>query len=293
MSFRVLTLAGPLLLILCRGPIFSQTSAHSKQPPKKTSIDPARKSLIDDLVLANRILASGELGFLDPFGHVSVRDPDNPQHYYMARYVSAGMVTASDVIEYDLDSNPVGGPRSDNFNERFIHGEIYKARPDVMAVVHSHTPELVAFSVSSIPLRPVMAAASFLGDGVPVFDIRTYTHSPNVGIVANPELGAALAKELGSKGAILLYAHGAVTVESSLVNLVARADYLREDAMIQQQAILLGGTVNYIQPGKRPVEVLAPRPAQAPPKGGGGASGADRAWDYWKHLVAPQATRAH
>jgi HCOMODA/2-hydroxy-3-carboxy-muconic semialdehyde decarboxylase len=212
----------------------------------------------------------------------------------MARYVSAGIVKASDIIEYDLDSNPTGGPRQDNFNERFIHGEIYKVRPDVMAVVHSHTPELVAFSVSTIPLRPVMAAASFLGDGIPNFDIRTYTHSPNVGIISNPELGAALAKELGGRAAILLYGHGAVTVDSSLVNLVARADSLRENAIVQQQAILLGGTVNYIKPVQRPAgEGPRVRPPQPAPKDGGGASGADRAWDYWKHLIAPANSAQH
>jgi ribulose-5-phosphate 4-epimerase/fuculose-1-phosphate aldolase len=265
-----------------------------KEPAKKTSASPERKQLIEDLVLSNRILASEQVKFLDAYGHISVRNPSDPSHYFMARYVSAGIVTATDVIEYDLDSNPVGGARKDNFNERFIHGEIYKARPDVMAVVHSHTPELVAFSVSSIPLRPVMAAASFLGDGIPTFDIRSYTHSSNVGIISNPELGAALAKELGSKAAILLYGHGAVTVDASLVNLVARADSLRQNAIVQQQAILLGGSVNYIQPMPRsPVDGARPRPPQAAPRDGGGASGADRAWEYWKRLIAPPTQRQH
>jgi ribulose-5-phosphate 4-epimerase/fuculose-1-phosphate aldolase len=292
MRIRTLILAGPLLL-LC-GSAQTRPNHGGPEPQKKKTIDPARKQLIEDLVLANHILASSELGFLDAFGHVSVRDPEHPQRYYMGRYVSPGIVTASDIIEYDLDSNPIGGPRSDNFNERFIHGEIYKARPDVMAIVHSHTPELVAFSVSSVPLRPVMAAGSFLGDGIPTFDIRTYTHSPNVGIVSNPELGAALAKELGSKPAILLYGHGAVTVDRSLVNLVARANALRQNAIVQEQAIFLGGSVNYIKPSSRSAsEAPRPKPAQTVRRDGGGASGADRAWEYWKRLIAPGTKSQH
>jgi HCOMODA/2-hydroxy-3-carboxy-muconic semialdehyde decarboxylase len=292
MSFRIFILAGPLLL--CSGLAHAQTPYTSKEPAKSARVSPSRKQLIEDLVLANHILASNEVGFLNAYGHVSVRDPADPEHYYMARYVSAGIVKASDIIEYDLDSNPVDGPRKDNFNERFIHGEIYKTRPDVMAVVHAHTPELVAFSVSSIPLRPVMAAASFLGDGIPTFDIRSYTHSSNVGIVSNPELGAALAKELGSRAAILLYGHGAVVVDTSLVNLVARSDALRQDAIVQQQAILLGGNVNYIKPTLRsPGEPPRARPPQQAPRDGGGASGADRAWEYWKRLIAAPANTQH
>lgn len=291
MSIRIPLITGTVLLGCVLGQ--SQVAKPVKQPLHKASVSPARKQLIDELVLANHILASEQVGFLDPYGHVSVRDPDDPGHYYMARYVSAGIVTASDIIEYDLDSNPVDGPRKDNFNERFIHGEIYKVRPDVMAVVHSHTRELVAFSVSSIPLRPVMAAASFLGDGIPTFDIRTYTHSTNVGIISNPELGAALAKELGSRAAILLYGHGAVTVDTSLINLVARADSLRQNAITQQEAILLGGSVNYIKPTLRPPGDAPRVRAPQPPRDGGGASGADRAWEYWKRLIAPSMKSEH
>lgn len=292
MEIRTILLAGPLLLSW--GMVSAQTPGPLNTAASKTGAAAPRKQLMVDLVLANRILASADVGFLNAYGHVSVRDPADPQHYYMARYVSAGIVEASDIIEYDLDSNPVGPPRDDNFNERFIHGEIYKSRPDVMAVVHSHTPELVAFSVSSTPLRPVMAAGSFIGDGLPIFDIRKYTRGANVGIVSNPELGVDLAKELGSKPAILLYGHGAVTVDTSLVNLVARADNLRQNAIVQQQAILLGGTVDYIKPSFRPVpDAPRPRPAQTAPREGGGASGADRAWDYWKRLIGPSLKNVH
>ena len=105
---------------------------------------------INNLVIANRLLASSELGILGPTGHVSVRSPRNPNHYFISRYVSAGVVKASDIIENDLDSKPVAGPRSDEYQEVYMHGEIFKARPDVMAVLHSHTQELVAFTDSSV-----------------------------------------------------------------------------------------------------------------------------------------------
>src|SRR5215467_12013476 len=128
------------------------------------------KTLIDELVLANRMLASQELGVLDAFGHVSVRSRTNLNRFYISRYVAPGIVTAADIIENDLDSKPVNGQRNDQYQERFLHGEIYKARPDVMAIVHSHTPELVAFGISSVPLRT--------GDDeeVPIYDIRRFNN---------------------------------------------------------------------------------------------------------------------
>jgi ribulose-5-phosphate 4-epimerase/fuculose-1-phosphate aldolase len=270
-------------LFITFGVVLTCGTAFGQTPVAKGA---AHKPLIDDLVLANRILASKELSFLDPFGHVSVRDPADPGHYYMARWVSAGMVTADDVIEYDLDSNPVDPSRKDNFNERFIHGEIYKARPDVMAVVHSHTPELVTFSISSIPLRPVFNGGVFIGDGIPNFDIRKFNNG-NTGIVSNAGLARELAKELGAKPAILMYAHGAVTVDSSLINLVTRADYLRQNAQIQMAAIQLGGTVDYVQvPARDPAARTGPRPAA--PQANTGANGSYRAWEYWKRLIQVQ-----
>jgi ribulose-5-phosphate 4-epimerase/fuculose-1-phosphate aldolase len=115
-----------------------------------------------------------EIGVLDAYGHVSVRDPRNPNRYYLSRAISAGMVTAADIIEYDLDSQSIGNNRPDGYLERFIHGEIYKARPDVMAVIHAHSPEMIAFGASSVPLRNMIHTGSFINDGVPVFDVRKF-----------------------------------------------------------------------------------------------------------------------
>lgn len=164
---------------------------------------------INDLVLANRMLASMELGILDSSGHVSVRNPRNPNRYFISRYVSAGVVKASDIIENDLDSRPVAGARSDEYQEVYMHGEIYKARPDVMAVMHSHTPEFVAFSDSSVTLRPVVNGGVFIGDGLPLHDIRKF--DPRESIIRTPELGKSVASALGKKPGLLLKGHGSRT----------------------------------------------------------------------------------
>src|SRR5256885_7783675 len=163
------------ILAIC-GTAVTLTTTTAQTPATSVS----EKALIDDLVLANRMLASQQLGVLDAFGHVSVRSRTNPNRFYISRYVAPGIVTAADIIENDLDSKPVAGERNDQYQERFLHGEIYKARPDVMAVVHSHTPELVAFGVSSVRLRT--------GDQeVPVYDIRKYNNGRS-GILDTPAL---------------------------------------------------------------------------------------------------------
>src|SRR5439155_1200490 len=171
--------------------------------PQTVSPDQA---VIDDLVLANRMLASKELGILDAFGHVSVRNPRNPNHYFISRYVSAGVVRADDIIENDLDSKPVAGPRSDEYQEVYMHGEILKSRPDVMAVLHAHTPEILAFTESSATLRPVVNGGVFIGDGFPMHDIRKF--DPRENIIRTPELGKTVAMALGKSPGVLLKGHG-------------------------------------------------------------------------------------
>ncbi len=158
--------------------------------PYATAASPQQQTIYD-LVLANRILSSRELDILDASGHVSVRDPSNPNHYYVSRYVSAGVVKASDIIENDLDSKPVAGPRPDEYQEVYMHGAIYKARPDVMAVLHSHTSEFVAFSDSSVALRPAVNQGRFIGQGLPFHDIRTF--DPRETIIRTPALGQSVA----------------------------------------------------------------------------------------------------
>jgi ribulose-5-phosphate 4-epimerase/fuculose-1-phosphate aldolase len=226
--------------------------------------------LVNELVLANHILAS--TGVLDAYGHVSVRDSRNPNHYLLARHMAAGLVTAEDIIEYDLDSKPVSAAESAGYTERFIHGNIYKARPDVMAVVHFHAPEVIPFGVTGVPLRPVFHMAGFLGDGVPVFDIRKAGGVTDM-LIRNNTLGHALAETLGTKAAVLLRGHGAVVVAPSLHVVAGRAYYMMVNARVQAQAIQLGGgKVTYLEDEEA-------RKASA-------QDGYERAWDLWKQSVS-------
>jgi ribulose-5-phosphate 4-epimerase/fuculose-1-phosphate aldolase len=252
-------------------PLISGPNRIPRADAGRTSQD----ETINNLVLANRMLASQELGILGSTGHVSVRSPRNPNHYFISRYVSAGVVKASDIIENDLDSKPVGGPRSDEYQEVYMHGEIFKARPDVMAVLHSHTPEILAFTQSSIPLRPVVNGAVFIGEGLPLHDIRKF--DPRESIIRTPELGRTVAAALGKSPGVLLKGHGIALTASSLQDLVSRAYNLRQNARILQQAIALGGKITYLdeQP-PAPASTAAPAPA------GGGYN---RAWEYWKQII--------
>ena len=245
--------------------IAAQESAGTLAP-QSASPDQAA---IDDLVRANRMLASKELGVLDAFGHVSVRSPSNPGHYFISRYVSAGVVKAGDIIENDLDSKAVAGPRSDEYQEAYMHGEIYKARPDVMAVLHAHTPEILAFSESSVALRPVVNGGTFIGGGFPLHDIRKF--DPRETIIRTPALGRSVAMALGNAPAVLLKGHGIALTDASLRLLVVRAYNLRMNARIQQQAIALGGKVTYLEDPPVP---------PAAPTGAGADAAYNRGWEY-------------
>jgi ribulose-5-phosphate 4-epimerase/fuculose-1-phosphate aldolase len=215
-------------------------------------------------VAANRILASHQI--FDAYGHVSMRSAANPQHYFMARSLAAELVTRTDILEYDLESNAIGGKPPAVFLERFIHGEIYKARPDVKAVVHCHTPSLIPFGTTDVPLRPMFGLAGFLAEGVPVFEIRKAFGSTDL-LVRDAARGAALARALGNKPVALMRGHGAVVVAPSLPVVVGRCIYLDMNAQVQQRAIALGGKITYLTPeeGKQSV-----------------ADGYRRAWELWR-----------
>lgn len=256
--------------------------------PKPASAASPRDRAIDDLVLANHMLASTELGILDSMGHVSVRDPDNPSHYFISRYVSPGSVTASDIIENDFDSKSVSGNRTDEYQERYIHGEIYRVRPDVMAVVYAHTPELVAFGQSTVTLRPVVNSGTLIRDGLPIFDIRKFNDGGQERIVSSAQLGKSLAGALGMRPAVLLQGQGVVVVANSLYNLVGRAYGLRINAKIQQEAIALGGKITYLDPlpgAKSPRASPGQSVPTKAPFGSGGGTAGDRAWEYWRQIV--------
>ena len=162
-----------------------------------------------ELVLANRIL--NDRGVLDAYGHVSIRHPADPNRYLMARAIAPGLVTAEDIMEFDLDSNPVDRRGRSMFVERFIHGEVYKSRPEVNAVIHTHSMGVIPFSVTQTPLRPVIHNASFLHVGVPVWEIRDAGGTTNM-LVRDGKLGQSLAAALGDKPVALMRGHGNVVV---------------------------------------------------------------------------------
>ncbi|MGH7356385.1 MAG: class II aldolase/adducin family protein, partial [Candidatus Rokuibacteriota bacterium] len=157
----------------------------------------ADPTLVEDLVAANRILV--DQGVLDGYGHVSVRHDRDPNRYLMSRSIAPELVTVADIMEYDLDSVPVDPRGRTTYLERFIHGEVYKLRPDVKAVVHNHSPSMIPFGVTGAPLRPLYHMSAFLSGGVPVFDIRAATGQTTDMLVRDPLLGRALAQALGDR----------------------------------------------------------------------------------------------
>jgi ribulose-5-phosphate 4-epimerase/fuculose-1-phosphate aldolase len=232
-------------------------------------VDPA---ILEDVVIGSRILA--DFGVLDGFGHVSTRHPNNPNHFLMARSLAPALVTADDIMEFDLDGNAVDVRGRSVFLERFIHGEIYKARPDVMSVVHTHSPGVIPFSVTMVPLRAMYHNPSFLAAGVPVWDIRNEFGDTNM-LVGDAAKGKSLARALGDKPVILMRGHGDVTVGPSVKMAVFRAYYTDVNARLQSQAIALGGEINYLTPGegekadKTNFAVI------------------DRIWNLWKMRILP------
>ena len=195
-----------------------------------THPDPA---LIDDLVLANHILVNQ--GVLDGFGHISVRDPANPQRFFIARSMAPALVQADDILACDLDSNVIDERGRKTYLERFIHGEIFKLRPDVNAVIHSHSPSVIPFGVTGARLRPICHMSGFLGATTPVFEIRHSAGESSDLLVRSHALGKALAEVLGAHPVALMRGHGSVAVGSSIKQVVYRAIYTENNARLRSQ----------------------------------------------------------
>jgi HCOMODA/2-hydroxy-3-carboxy-muconic semialdehyde decarboxylase len=221
--------------------------------------------VVEDLVIANHVLT--QQAILDAFGHVSARHPRNPERFLLSRSVAPELVTRADIIEYDLDGNAIDARGRDSYRERFIHGGIYRARRDVNAIVHCHTPSLIPFGVSTTPLRPVYHQGAFIAQGVPVFDIRKAAGMTDM-LIKDVRLGRALAETLGSKPAVLMRGHGAVVVGDGIPAAVGRSVYLDTNARMQAQAIALGGGVTYLDPEEARLYEMSP--------------GYERAWELWK-----------
>ena len=224
-----------------------------------------------DLVAAYRILA--EHGVIDAYGHVSLRSPRNPQRYYLARSVAPEIVQESDLIEYDLDSKAIDEGGRESVKERFIHGEIFRARPDVMCVVHNHSPSVVPFSaVEGAKFRPISHMCGFLGDGAARFEIREFAGDATDLLVRNGALGVALAKTLGNGNVVLMRGHGSTVVGPTLKHAVYRAIYTEVNARMLTEALRLGD-----------VEYLSRSEALATMKTNEGQL--ERPWALWKEAV--------
>ena len=227
----------------------------------------ASRGLLEDLVAASRILAAHEV--LDAYGHVSARSDQRSERFVMSRAVAPALVTANDLMEFDSDSEALPGDKRKGFIESYIHGQIYRVRPEVMAVVHSHSPSSIPFGATRTKLRPIYHMGSFLWSGVPVFDIRKKQEQNDL-LVRDRPLGQALAKSLGSCTCVLMRGHGMTVVGESVPEAVFRAIYTEMNARLQLQAAQLEG----------PIEFLSDEEGRRSTAANRGTL--ERPWELWK-----------
>jgi ribulose-5-phosphate 4-epimerase/fuculose-1-phosphate aldolase len=227
-------------------------------------------AVIQDLVIANRILGKEEV--VDAYGHVSMRHPDNPNHFLIARSVAPELVTADDIVELDLGGQPVRDEKRTLYLERFIHAAIFEARPEIMAVVHAHAEDTLPFGIADAArLRPVIHSGSFIGAEVPVWDIADNFGDTNL-LVTNMAQGRDLAKCLGGSNVALMRGHGFASAGRSLIEVVRMSVYLPRNARALLRAKQLGGSIKYLSQG----EISARNRGYSPY-----AAETWRAWEYW------------
>src|SRR5215471_9882044 len=227
-------------------------------------------NLLNDLVIANRILANEDV--VDAYGHVSVRHPDDPSRFFLARSLAPEFITRDDIMEFTLDGAPVGNDKRAPYLERFIHGAIFEARPDVVAVVHAHAEDILPSGLTgNTPLRPVIHSGSFIGAKVPIWDIADKFGDTNL-LVANVEQGQDLAKCLGSANIALMRGHGFAAAARSLIEVVRMSVYLPRNARALWRAKQLGGEIKYLSQG----EIDARNRGYSPY-----SVETWRAWHYW------------
>jgi ribulose-5-phosphate 4-epimerase/fuculose-1-phosphate aldolase len=222
--------------------------------------------LLRDLVIANRILAHE--GVVDAYGHISVRHPERSDRFFLSASRSPELVTLDDIIEYDLDCNPIDLRGRTQYTERPIHGAIYHRRPDVISVVHNHAYEVIPFTVvQSVKLKPVLHVAAGLGAEIPVWDIRNKFGDTNL-LVTTSAQGDDLAEALGANRVVLMRGHGAAVAGLSIQSAVHTSVYLKVNAQLQAEAMRLGGDIVYLSEG----EIAEMQKSSA---------GHARAWEYW------------
>ena len=240
------------------------------------------KSTIADLVLANRVL--DREGVMDAYGHVSVRHPTDPSRFLLSRSRSPALIEEADIVEFNLDGEPVGPEARPLYSERFIHAGVYAARSDVNAVVHSHAEDMLPFGISDVPLRAVIHSASTMGAEIPVWDIRDKFGQTNL-LVSNMAQARDLAGGLGQGTVVLMRGHGFVAAGRTLIECLRLAIDAPKNARVLLAALLMGGRVTSLSNGEIDARRFDPqRPDKAKdydPKG----PGLGRAWEYWAHRV--------
>jgi HCOMODA/2-hydroxy-3-carboxy-muconic semialdehyde decarboxylase len=229
------------------------------------------RATLEDLAAASRILV--DQGVFDQAGHTSMRHPGHHERFLMSRSLAPASTMADDIMEFDLDCNAIDPKGRSGFLERYLHGEIYKKRPDVMAIAHSHSPSVIAFGLSHVPMRAMYHNAAFLAAGVPVFDIREKFGATDI-VISTPEKGAALAETLADKPAALLRAHGMVTVGPTLPVAIFRAIFTVISANIQHQTIALGGHIAALDAEEGALADVV------------NVQTVGRSWDLWKKRVS-------
>jgi HCOMODA/2-hydroxy-3-carboxy-muconic semialdehyde decarboxylase len=219
------------------------------------------------LVQASHILSRKQI--VDGFGHVSTRHPENSQKFLISRSIAPALVSSEDIMTMDLSGEPCDADGRKPFLERYIHAAIYRVRPDIRAVVHSHSPAVIPFTVvPEAPLRPVCHMAGFLGDQTPIFEIRDVAGETRDMLIRTPELGTALAQRLGNDAVILMRGHGSTTVGRDIAEAVFRAVYLEVNARIQSDAMRLGAVTSLNR-------------AEASNAAAANVGQIGRAWDLW------------
>jgi HCOMODA/2-hydroxy-3-carboxy-muconic semialdehyde decarboxylase len=226
--------------------------------------------VLRDLAAASRILA--DQGVVDAFGHISLRHPAAPDRYLISRSMAPALVGPDDIMEIALDGTPCDGDARPAFLERFIHGEIYRARPDVMSVVHSHSPTVIPFGLTQTPMQAMFHNAAFLAEGVPVFDIARKFGATDM-LVSDRKKGEELAHVMGKAPVVLMRGHGSAAAGPSLQTAVFRAVYTEVSARIQHQATALGGPIAAL--GEEEGALADAVNLKA----------ADRAWELWAKRV--------
>jgi ribulose-5-phosphate 4-epimerase/fuculose-1-phosphate aldolase len=228
--------------------------------------------LIEDLVAANRILARENV--VDAYGHVSVRHPEHPDHFLLSRARTPQCIEASDIMEFTLDGTALDAQGRMPYLERFIHGSMYEARPEVRSVIHNHSHSVIPFGVGGEPIRPLLHNCACIGHSVPVWDSRETFGDTDL-LVSNMTMGRELARFVGAQPTCLMRGHGSVVVGTSLRNAVYTAIALKANAELQLQARQFP-TINFLSPGEiKKMNELSSRIDGLP------LAGSDRAWEYW------------